>query len=213
MREQNLLKEIEDLKKQLKAKESERVETVDDLHKMEDRCISMESKLQTKTEEFDELKVSYDKVIKENNYLEKKIAEKDQLFVAKCNRLWEICRECFEKFGAKPEEPCWDDGEFDPFFSWLCRQYGDLPDLIHNSSDLSVVYATRAIFQIMKEAQDPLFDKFCANDYKFPAASSFQQVSSRAQSLVKKYFQEYWLGGGREHAFQKAKKRIEKVNY
>jgi hypothetical protein len=26
----------------------------------------------------------------------------------------------YDKFGAKSEYPCWELGEFDPFFAWLC---------------------------------------------------------------------------------------------
>ena len=64
--------------------------------------------------------------LRERKYLEKKAAEKDQKFHEKCNRLWEPCKNCYDKFGAKPEDACWELGEFDPFFGWLCRQYEDL---------------------------------------------------------------------------------------
>ena len=112
--------------------------------------------------------------MKEKNYLEKKSAEKDQNFHDKCNRLWELCKNCYDKFGAKSEDPCWEFGEFDPFFAWLCRQYEDLPTVIQTSADLSCVYATRALFHLMKEAKDPLYEQMLDKDYKFP---SVEQLS------------------------------------
>ena len=125
LREKGLLEEIKSLKSQLAAKEKERVETTEALHNMDSKCISVGAKLETKTEDFDNLKKDFDKVVKEKNYLEKKSAEKDQNFHDKCNCLWELCKNCYDKFGAKPEDPCWELGEFDPFFAWLCRQYED----------------------------------------------------------------------------------------
>ena len=92
---------------------------------MESRCISVGATLETKIEEFDNLKKDFAKIVKEKNYLEKKSTEKDQNFHDKCNHLWELCKNCYDKFGAKPEDPCWELGEFDPFFAWLCRQYED----------------------------------------------------------------------------------------
>ena len=53
--------------------------------------------------------------MREKNYLEKKSAEKDLNFHDKCNRQWELCKNCYDKFVVKPEDPCWDVGEFDPF--------------------------------------------------------------------------------------------------
>jgi hypothetical protein len=101
------------------------------------------------------------------NYLEKKSSEKYQNFHDKCNRLWELCKNFYDKFSAKPEDPCWELREFDPFFAWLCRQYEDLPTVIRTSADLSCVYATRALFYLMKEAKDPLYDQMLDKDYKF----------------------------------------------
>ena len=155
---------------------------------MESRCISVEAKLETKTEDFDNLKKDLDKIMKEKNYLEKKSAEKDQKFHDKCNHLWELCTNCYDKFGAKPEDPCWELGEFDPFFAWLCRQYEDLSTVIQTSVDLSCVYATRALFHLMKEAKDPLYEQMLDKDYKFPFVESLSQVSSRTQMLCNKYF-------------------------
>ena len=86
---------------------------------MESKCISVGAKLETKTRDFDNLKKDFDKIVKEKNYLEKKSIEKDQNFHDKCNCLWELCKNCYDKFGAKPEDPCWELGEFDPFFAWL----------------------------------------------------------------------------------------------
>ena len=105
LREKGLLEEIKFLKSQLAAKEKERVETVEALHNMESRCISVGAKLETKIEDFDNLKKDFDKIVKEQNYIEKKSAEKDQNFHDKCNRLWELCKNCNDKFGAKPEDP------------------------------------------------------------------------------------------------------------
>jgi len=126
LREKSLLEEIKSLKSQLAAKEKERVETIDTLHVMETRCISMEAKLEGKTKECQNLKIDCEKLEKEKKYLERKAAEKDQKFHEKCNRLWELCKNCYDKFGAKPKDACWELGEFDPFFGWLCRQYEDL---------------------------------------------------------------------------------------
>ena len=72
------------------------------------------------------------------------------------------------------------------------------------------MYATRALFHLMKEAKDPLYEQMLDKDYKFPSIESFSQVSSRTQMLCKKYFNPYWNLGGREDAFMKAKK-MEKV--
>jgi hypothetical protein len=94
--------------------------------------------------------------LREKNYLEKKTSEKDQNFHNKCNRLWELCKNCYDKFGVKPEDPCWEHGEFDPFFAWLCRQYEDLPTVLQTSADLSCMYSSRALFHLMKEANDPV---------------------------------------------------------
>ena len=178
---------------------------------MESKCISVGAKLETKTRDFDNLKKDFDKIVKEKNYLEKKSIEKDKNFHDKCNRLWELYKNCYDKFGAKPEDPCWELREFDPFFAWLCRQYEDLPTIIQTSADLSCVYATRAFFHLMKEAKDPLYERMLDKDYKFPYVESLSQVSSRTQLLCKKYFNQYWNLGGRDSAFMKAKKKMEKV--
>jgi hypothetical protein len=42
-----------------------------------------------------------------------------------------------------------------------------LPTVIRTSADLSCVYATRALFHLMKEAKDPLYDQMLDKDYKF----------------------------------------------
>jgi hypothetical protein len=81
--------------------------------------------------------------------------------------LWELCKNCYDKFGAKHEDPCWELGEFDPFFAWLCRQYEDLPTVIQTSADLSCIYATRTLFHLMKEAKCPLYEQMLNKDYKF----------------------------------------------
>jgi hypothetical protein len=186
-----LVEEINSLKSQLAAKEKERIETVEALHNMESRCISVGAKLEAKTEEYDNLKKDIEKVVREKNYLEKKSLEKDQNFHNKCNRLWELYKNCYDKFGAKPEDPCWVVGEFDPFFAWLCRQYEDLPTVLQTSADLSCMYSSRAIFHLMKEANDPLYEKLYDKSYKFSSVESLNQVSSRTQMLCKKYFHEY----------------------
>jgi hypothetical protein len=180
---------------------------------MESRCISVGAKLETKTEEYDNLKKDLEKVVREKNYLEKKSLEKDHNFYNKCNHLWEICKNCYDKFGVKPEDPCWEVGEFDPFFAWLYRQYEDLPTVLQTSADLSCMYSSRAIFHLMKEANDPLYEKLYDKSYKFPSVKSLNQVSSRTQMLCKKYFHKYWNQGGRDHAFIKAKQKMEKVCY
>lgn len=120
------------MKAQLTAKEQERVETVETLHGMETRCISMEARLEEKFEDFDKVKVAYEKLEKEQKRSERKAAEKDKAFYDKCNRLWELCKNCYDKWGggAKPKDPCWELGEFDPFFGWLCRRYEDLSMVI-----------------------------------------------------------------------------------
>jgi septal ring factor EnvC (AmiA/AmiB activator) len=125
--EKCLVEEIKSLKSQLAAKEKERTETVEALHDMESKCISVGAKLEAKIEDCDNLRKDLEKVLREKNYLEKKSSEEDQNFHDKCNHLWELCKNCYDKFGAKPEDPCWERGEFNPFFAWLCRQYEDLP--------------------------------------------------------------------------------------
>ena len=132
-------------------------------------------------------------------------AKKDQSFHEKCNRLWELCRNCYDKFGLKPKDACWELGEFDPFFGWLCRQYEDLSTVLQTTMDLSCMYATRALFHLMKEANDPLYEQLLDRSYKFPSVNSLKQVSSRTQVLCKKYFYEYWNQGGREHTFMNAR--------
>ena len=80
------------------------------------------------------------------------------------------------------------------------------------TADLSCMYATRALFHLMKEANDPLHEQLLDKNYKFPSVDSLNQVSSRTQVLSKKYFYEYWNQGGREHTFMKAKK-MEKFRF
>jgi hypothetical protein len=172
LREKSLVEEINSLKFQLVAKEKERIETVEALHNMKSRCISVGAKLKTKTEEYDNLKKDLEKVVREKNYLEKKSLEKDQNFHNKCNRLWEICKNCYDKFGAKPEDPYWEVGEFDLFFAWLCRQYEDLPTVLQTSADLSCMYSSRAIFHLIKEANNPLYEKLYDQSYRFPSVES-----------------------------------------
>jgi hypothetical protein len=191
LHEKSLLEEIKSLKSQLAAKEKERVETIEALHDMESKCISIGAKLETKTEDFDNLKKVLDKIVKEKKYLEKKSAEKDQIFHDKCNHRWELCKNCYDKFGAKTKDPCWDVGEFDPFFARLCHQYEDLPTVIQTSTDLGCVYASRALFHLMNEAKDPLYDQMLDKDYKFPSVKQLSQVSSQTQLVCKKYFNQY----------------------
>jgi hypothetical protein len=167
--------------------------------------------LRKKIEDFDNLKKDLDKIVKEKNYLEKKSVEKDLNFHDKCNRLWELCKNCYDKFGVKLEDPFWELGEFDPFFAWLCHQYKDFPTAIQTSADLSCVYATQALFHLMKEAKDPLYEQMLDKDYKFSSMEQLSQVTSRTQLLCKKYFNKYWNMGDRENAFMKAKKKMKKV--
>jgi hypothetical protein len=75
------------------------------------------------------------------------------------------------------------------------------------------MYSSRAIFHLMKEANDPLYEKLYDQSYRFPLVESLNQVSTRTQMLCKKYFHEYWNQGGRENAFMKAKQKMEKVCY
>ena len=83
--------------------------------------------------------------------------------------------------------------------------------VLQTTADLSCIYAIRALFHLMKEANDPLHEQLLDKNYKFPSVDSPNQVSSRTQILYKKYFYEYWNQGGREHTFMKAKKKMEKV--
>jgi hypothetical protein len=69
---------------------------------------------------------------------------------------------------VKPEDPCWELGEFDLIFAWLCRQYEDLPIVLQTCADLSCMYSTRALFHLM-EANDPLYEKLYDKSYKFPS--------------------------------------------
>lgn len=62
----------------------------------------------------------------------------------------------------------------------------------------------------MKEAKDPLYEQMLNKDYKFPSVEQLSQVTSRTQLLCKKYFNQYWNMGGRDNAFLKAKKKMEK---
>jgi hypothetical protein len=123
--------------------------------------------------------------------------------------LWELCKNCYDKFSAKPEDSCWKLGEFDPFFARLCRQYKDLPTVIQTSADLNCVYATRALFHLMKETTDLLYDQMLDKDYKFSSVEQLSQVTSRTQLLCKKYLNQYWNMGGRESGFLKAKRKME----
>ena len=85
-----------------------------------------------------------------------------------------------------------------------------MPTVIETSANLSCVYATRALFHLMKEAKDPLYEQMLDKDNKFPSVEQLSQVSSQTQMVCKKYFNQYWNLGGRENAFLKAKK-MEKV--
>ena len=69
--------------------------------------------------------------------------------------MWELCRNCYDKFGMKPEDACWELGEFDPFFGWLCHQDEDLSIVLQTTANLSCMYSTRALFHLMKEAMIP----------------------------------------------------------
>jgi chromosome segregation ATPase len=104
--EKGLVEEIKSLKYQLAAKEKEMIEIVEALHNIESRCIFVGAKLETKIEDYDNLKKELKKIVREKNYIEKKSSENDQNFHNKCNRLWELCKNCYDKFGAKPEDPC-----------------------------------------------------------------------------------------------------------
>jgi chromosome segregation ATPase len=105
LREKSLVEEIKSLKSQLAAKEKERIETVEALHDMESKYISVGVKLEAKIEDCDNLKKDLEKIEREKNYLEKKSSEKDLNFHDKCNHLWELCKNCYDKFGAKLEDP------------------------------------------------------------------------------------------------------------
>lgn len=214
--EKQLTDEIASLKLQLVKKEEERSSTCETLHLMETRCISTEAKLERQKEEFDREKENLTHDLnsskREVAFLKKRMSEKDQYFLEKCNRLWELCANCYIKFGAKPEDPNWQVGEFDPFFGWLCRQYEDLPTVLQGVADMSCMYSTRALFHLMKEANDPLYETLLSKDYRFPSVESLNKVSSKTQVLCKKYFHEYWNQGGREHTFMKAKERMERVS-
>jgi hypothetical protein len=77
--------------------------------------------------------------------------------------------------------------------SVLClalSQYEDLPIVLQTSTDLSCMYSSHAIFHLIKEANDPLYEKLYDQSYKFPSVESLNQVSSRTQMLCKKYFHE-----------------------
>jgi len=76
---------------------------------------------------------------------------------------------------------------------------------------LSFVYATRALFHLMKEAKDHLYEQILDKDYKFSSVEQLSQVTSLTQLLCKKYFNQYWNMGGRENAFLKVNKKMEKV--
>ena len=67
----------------------------------------------------------------------------------------------------------------------------DLPAIILASADLSCVYTTHALFHLMKEAKDPLYEQMLDKDCKFPSVESLSQVSSQTQLLCKKYFNQY----------------------
>lgn len=211
LREKSLLEDIENLKKKVEEKEKERDDAVVSYHGMEERGINALARLDDKTGELEKLKVEYEKLDGNFKRLERKIAEKDESFLRKCNHAWELCLGCYDKFGAKSEDPCWKIGDYDNSFGWLCRQYDDLPTVIQSASDLSVVYSTRALFHLMKESGDPLFEKLYADDYKFPPVGELTQVSKRTFVLCEKYFNEYWNCGGREHTFMRAKQRMQKV--
>ena len=94
----------------------------------------------------------------------------------------------------------------------MCRQYEDLPIVLQITADLSSMYSIRALFQLMEESGDPLYDQLLSKDYKFPFVQSLSQVSSRTQVLCKKYFHEYCNQGGSEHTFMKAKQKMQKVS-
>jgi hypothetical protein len=140
------------------------------------------------------------------------MGEKDQVFLDKCNRLWELCKNCYDKFDVKPEDASWELGEFDPFFGWLCNQYEDLSTVLQMIADLSVMYSMWALLHLMKEAKDPLYDQLLDKNYKFPSVESLSPVSLKTQVIRKKHFHEYRNQGGREHAFMMAKQMMQKVS-
>ena len=81
LHEKSLPEKIKSLKSQLATKEKERVETVEDLHDMESKCISIGAKLETKTEDFDNLKKDLDKIVKEKNILRRSLLRKIKIFM------------------------------------------------------------------------------------------------------------------------------------
>lgn len=211
--EKKMAEEIASLKAQLAAKEQEKISCVETVYKMESSLITVSKRLETRVEELERVKKDLEKSEKERSYLEKKLDEKDAFFFRSANRLWELSRDCLDKFGMKPEAACWEEGDFSSFFSWLCRQYDDLPMMLQTTADLSCMYSTRALFHLMREANDPLYAKLLDEGYKFPPVESLSKVSTRTHELGKKYFYQYWNSGGRELVFAKAKARVQKVSF
>lgn len=211
LRERDLLLEIDSLKSQLAGKQRERDDAVSSYHVMEGKAIGALARVEEKEEECAKLQTENAKLKESLRHLEKKMLERDEDFIKKCDRIWELCFASYDKFGARSGDKCWSMGDYDSFFSWLCRQYEDLSAVIETTSDLSVFYSSRALFHLMKQSQDPLYDKICDSNYKFPEVASLTSVSRTTQVLCNKFLDQYWNGGGRKHCFDWAKEKLQKV--
>jgi hypothetical protein len=143
--------------------------------------------------------------------LVKKLEEKDSNFLHFANQTWELSCGCFDKFGAKPEDPCWEYGDYMSFFSWLCRQYKDLPTIIQTATDYSCMYSSHALLHIMKVEKYPLLTKIEDPSYKFPPIEDLIKVFATTNEIGRRFYEQYWNSGGQEFAFVKAKARVQGV--
>jgi predicted nucleic acid-binding Zn-ribbon protein len=101
-----LMDEIESLKSQLATKERERVETIETLHAMEQIVFLLERSLRRKLKNMRSLKRILPSLKERRNMLKRSLLKKIKFFYERCNHLWKLCENCYDKFGAKPEDPC-----------------------------------------------------------------------------------------------------------
>jgi hypothetical protein len=192
-----LLDEIADLKAQLTKKEAERMECVRNNFQLQENVCEATRKLEKAEKAVASAHEDIVKVEREKGLL----VEQDSNFLHFANQTWELSRGCFDKFGVKPEDPCWEYGDFVSFFSWLCRQYEDLPTIIQTVADYNCMYCSRALLRFMKEEKDPLLSKI----------EDLMKVSTKTNEIGRKFYEQYWNSGGREIAFAKAKARVHRV--
>lgn len=83
---------------------------------IDSKLISAKVKVETRDEELMKVTKELEDSKKEITYIQKKSLEKDEFFLRPAKRLWDFCRNYYDKFGAKPKEANWDLSDYSSFF-------------------------------------------------------------------------------------------------